>query len=58
MSDLLLAFHLAFYISLTHETVLLRQCFYTLVFLCLSNKDNYKTKHWRDFYSVLHSSVL
>lgn len=45
MSDLLLALHLALYISLTDKIVLLRQCFCTLVFFCfsLSNKDNYKT---------------
>lgn len=43
MSDLLLALHLALYINLTDKTVLLRQCFYTLVFFCLSNKDDNKT---------------
>lgn len=42
-SDLLLALHLALYISLTDKTVLLRQCFYTVFFFCLSNKDNDKT---------------
>lgn len=43
MSIVLLALHLALDVSLTDKIVLLRQCFYTLVFFCLPNKDNYKT---------------